>query len=403
MECAPCSPPSTTGKHESGKDSALIYLDNNATTPLHPRVLDSMMPFLRDCWANPSSPYRFGHQARDAMEKARERIAKRVGCKTTELVFCSSGTESDNIAIRGVAHALSSKGGHIITSTIEHPAVLDTCKALERDGFRITRLPVNRDGLVDVAMLEASLCNETILVSVMHANNETGAIQPIEKIAAITKKRGILFHTDAVQSTGKLPLHFDGLGADLITFSGHKLHGPKGIAALFVRTGTPLAPVISGGGQERGLRAGTEHVAGIAGLAEAVDMAFEEQEPENRRIGLLRDRLEKQITASIKDTRINAVHAPRIPNTSNICFHGIDGESVVLGLDVLDICASTGSACSTGDPEPSHVLLAMGLSRREAQGAVRFSLGRDTKEDDVNTVVQALSGIVSRLRSISSL
>jgi len=380
----------------------VIYLDHNATTPLHPRAFEAMVPFLRESWGNPSSPYRFGAQARLAVEQARQRIADLSGCAPAEIVFCSGGTEADNLALRGAVLALRSKGNHVVTTSIEHHAVLNTCRALEQEGCRVTYLPVTEEGVVDMAALEGSLRDETILVTVMHANNETGVVQPVEEIAAITRRRGIVFHTDAVQSAGKLPRRIADLGADLVTFSGHKLYGPKGAAALYVRENTPLAPVTTGGPHERGLRAGTENVAGIVGFAAAAALAFENAETEGRRRRALRDRLELQVSSAVPGVKINGERAPRVPNTSSLSFRDIDGESIVLGLDVEGICASTGSACSTGDPEPSHVLLAMGLSPREAQGSIRLSLGRETSEEDVDTTVRVLASTVARLRRISS-
>ncbi len=381
----------------------MIYLDHNATTPLHPRVLEVMMPYLREQWGNPSSPYRFGHEARAAVDRARRRIAGCIGCKPDELIFCSSGTESDNLALRGVAHALSARGNHIVTTAIEHHAVLNTCKALEQAGLRVTYVPVTSEGVVDLSALDTSLCDQTILVTVMHANNETGVVQPLDEIAAITRKRGILFHTDAVQSAGKLPRRLAELGADLVTFSGHKFYGPKGASALYVRGGTALAAVTTGGAQERGLRAGTENVAGIVGLAEAVVLAFEHLETEGQRLRGLRDRLETEVQSLVPKVHINGASANRVPNTSNITFESVDGESIVLGMDLRGICVSTGSACSTGDPEPSHVLLAMGISARNAQGSVRISLGRSTQDADIDITLKALHEIVKKLRNISSL
>jgi cysteine desulfurase len=380
----------------------MIYLDHNATTPLDRRVFEAMVPFLQERWGNPSSPYRFAIQARAALEQAREQIAACLGCQPAELLFCSSGTESDNLALRGVARALRSRGNHIVTSAIEHHAVLHTCQALESEGFQMTYVPATSDGVVDVEALAASLRVETILVSVMHANNETGVIQPVEEIAAITRKRGIVFHTDAVQSAGKLPRRLAELGADLVTLSAHKLYGPKGVAALYVRAGTPLAPVTTGGAQERGLRAGTENVAGIVGFAEAVALAFEGAASEGGRLRALRDHFERKVTSAVRGVRINGARAPRMPNTSSLSFRDIDGESVVLGLDVQGICVSTGSACATGDPEPSHVLLAMGVSARDAQGTIRVSLGHATCEADIDETVRVLVETVARLREISS-
>jgi cysteine desulfurase len=380
----------------------VIYLDHNATTPLDPRVLEAMMPYFKDNWGNPSSPYRFANRAKTAVEKARQRIAECAECKPEEIVFTSSGTESDNLAVRGAAYTLRSRGNHIVTTSIEHHAVLNTCKALEAEGFRATYLPVNSTGAVDIREVEESLIPETILVSVMHANNETGTIQPIKEIADLAKQRGILFHTDAVQSTGKIPQPLCKLGADLISFSGHKFYGPKGTAALYVRENTQLAPVITGGLQERGFRAGTENVAGIVGLAHALSLAMESSDKEYTRLRELRNHLESRVCTVISGVKINGAEAPRIPNTTNLSFDSVDGESIVLGLDLHGICISTGSACSTGEPEPSHVLLAMGLSPKEAQGSIRISLGKVTQEKDIDATIHALSKTVNRLRAISS-
>jgi cysteine desulfurase len=380
----------------------VIYLDHNATTPLDPRVLEAMMPYLKEDWGNPSSPYRFANRAKTAVEEARQQIAECSGCKPEEIVFTSSGTESDNLAIRGVARAHRSRGGHIVTTAIEHHAVLNTCRALEAEGFRVTYLPVDSAGAVDIRELEKSLIPETMLVTVMHANNETGVIQPVQEIADLAKHRGILFHIDAVQTAGKIPQSLCTTGADLISFSGHKLYGPKGTAALFVREKTQLAPVLTGGLQERGLRAGTENVAGIVGLARALTLAVESSKEEEVRLEKLRNNLENRVCSIISGVSINGAEVPRIPNTTNLSFESVDGESVVLGLDLHGICISTGSACSTGEPEPSHVLLAMGLSPNQAQGSIRISLGRATWEEDIDAAVQALSETVTKLRAISS-
>jgi cysteine desulfurase len=381
----------------------VIYLDYNATTPLDYRVFDTMRPYMTRDWGNPSSPYSFGNQARIAVEKARKRVAECFGCKPVEIIFTSCGTESDNLAVRGVAHALRSRGNHIVTTAIEHHAVLNTCKALEAEGFRVTYLPVGSDGAVRIEDVEKSLCPETILISVMHANNETGVLQPVEGIATLVKKRGIVFHTDAVQTAGKIPRQLCEIGADLISVSGHKFYGPKGTAALFVREGTPLVPLLTGGSHERSLRAGTENVAGIGGFAQAMALACESSSGEYVRLQKLRDRFEVRISSAVTRVKINGVSAPRVPNTSSLSFESIDGESIVLGLDLRGIYVSTGSACSTGDPEPSHVLLAMGLSPKDAQGSIRISLGKDTREEDIDTVVDALTETVKRLRGISSI
>jgi cysteine desulfurase len=381
----------------------VIYLDYNATTPLDSRVFEAMVPYMNKYWGNPSSPYSFGNQARIAVEKARERVAWRLGCKPSEIVFTSCGTESDNFAVRGVTNALRRRGNHIVTTAIEHHAVLNTCKALEAEGFRITYLPVGSDGAVRIEDVGNSLCSETVLISVMHANNETGVLQPVEEIAALSKKRGIVFHMDAVQTAGKLPLRLCELGADLISISGHKFYGPKGTAALYIREGTPLDPLLTGGPHERSLRAGTENVAGIVGLSRALTLATESSESEYKRLQNLRDRFEAQICSAVPRVKINGASAPRVPNTSSLSFESVDGESIVLGLDLQGIYVSTGSACSTGDPEPSHVLLAMGLSPKEAQGSIRISLGKDTREEDIDTVAGVLAATVKKLRGISSI
>jgi cysteine desulfurase len=380
----------------------VIYLDYNATTPLDSRVFEAMAPYMTKHWGNPSSPYSFGNQARIAVEKARERLAECLGCKPAEVIFTSCGTESDNLAVRGVAHPLRSRGNHIVTTVIEHHAVLNTCKALEAEGYRITYIPVGSDGAVRIEDIEKSLCSETILITIMHANNETGVIQPVEEIAALAKRRGIVFHMDAVQTAGKLPCRLCELGADLISISGHKIYGPKGTAALYIHEGTPLDPLLTGGPHERSLRAGTENVAGIVGLSHAIALAAEAEESEYKRLRILRDRFEAQISSALPRVKINGASAQRVPNTSSVSFESVDGESVVLSLDLRGIYVSTGSACSTGDPEPSHVLLAMGLSPKEAQGSIRISLGKDTREEDINSVVEALTNTVKRLRGISS-
>ncbi len=380
----------------------MIYLDHNATTPLSEEALAAMEPFLREQWGNPSSPHRFGAAARAAVETARHRIASVCACRPEELIFCSSGTEANNLALRGVARALRGRGKHLITSAIEHHAVLHTCAALGLEGFDVSILPVTSDGVVDVAVLERTLRPDTTLVSVMLANNETGVVQPVAELAELAHRRGALFHTDAVQATGKLPLEFESLGVDLATISGHKVHGPKGAAALYVRAGTPLTAMTTGGAQEFGLRAGTENVAAVVGFAEALVGSAQTLQREATRVGELRDRLERAVTESLPGVWVQGGRVQRVANTSNLRFAGVDGESIVVGLDVLGICASTGSACSTGEPEPSHVLRAMGLDREEAQGAVRFSLGRGTGEGDVERTVQALRSTVARLRRISS-
>jgi len=380
----------------------VLYLDHNATTPLDSRVFEAMVPYMNRYWGNPSSPYSFGNQARIAVQKARERVAGCLGCRPDEILFTSCGTESDNLAVRGVVKALRGRGNHIVTTAIEHHAVLNTCKALEADGCRVTYLPVASDGVVRIEDVEKSLSADTVLLTVMHANNETGVLQPIEAISALAKSRGIVFHTDAVQSAGKMPRPLCEFGADLISVSGHKFYGPKGTAALYVRKGTPLDPLLTGGPHEWSLRAGTENVPGIVGFSHALALAMESAESEYKRLQALRDRLEARICAAVPRVRINGASAPRVPNTSSLSFESVDGESIVFSLDLSGIYVSTGSACSTGDPEPSHVLLAMGLAPKEAQGSIRISLGKDNREEDIETIVQALATTVNRLRGISS-
>lgn len=381
----------------------MIYLDHNATTSLEPRVLEAMLPFLRTEWGNPSSPYRFGQAARAAVDRARRRVAECLGCRPAEVLFTGGGTEADNLALRGVTRALRERGRHVVTTAIEHPAVLRTCAALEADGWRVTRVPVDARGVVDVADVERALDPETVLLSVMHANNETGVLQPVAELAELARARGVPFHADAVQTAGKLPGRLAQLGPDLLALSAHKFHGPKGVGALFVRAGTSLAPVLTGGEHEHGLRAGTENVAGVVGLEEALVLACGSAAEEAVRLGDLRDRLERALLAAVPGARVNGAGAPRVPNTANLVFPGVDGESVVVALDLRGICVSTGSACSTGDPEPSHVLLAMGLAPREAQGAVRFSLGSATRGEDIDAVVRVVVEVVQQLRAISSL
>lgn len=379
----------------------MIYLDHNATTPVLASARDAMLPFLSETWANPSSPYRGGREARAALEQARGTIASCFGCDVAELLFCSSGTEADNLAIRGVASALECKGKHIVTTVIEHHAVLNTCKALEQLGWEITRVPVGRNGVVDPEVAISSFRDDTVLVSVMHANNETGVMQPVSEIAAVARERGILVHSDAVQSIGKIALPLEQLGADLISFSAHKLYGPKGVGCLYVRSGVPLHSVITGGMQERGLRAGTENVAGIVGFSVAVSELHDSIESEAERLRKLRDCLELRLRAEIPEVSINGAGAQRVPTTTSVSFAGVDGESVVVRMDLEGICVSTGSACLTRETEPSHVLRAMGLTPREAQGTIRISIGRETREGHIDRTVRALTKTLDKLRRIS--
>jgi cysteine desulfurase len=379
-----------------------IYFDHNATTPLHPAVWEAMRPFLTDVFGNPSSLHTEGLQARDAVEEAREHVARLIGARAEEIVLTSGGTEADSLAILGGVLAQHREGGHIITSQIEHPAVLGSCLTLEAQGFHLIRLPVGSGGTIDPDDLAAVLTDDTRLVTLMHANNEVGTIQPIQACATLARARGILTHTDAVQSVGKIPTLVDDLGVDLLSLSGHKFHGPKGIGALYVRRGIALDPIMTGGPQEGGFRGGTEHVAAIVGLGAAAQLAAARMSAEMPQVAALRDRLEQGVLATIPDVLVNGATAPRLPTTTNLSFKGVDGQSLVVALDLKGIATSTGSACSSGSLEPSHVLIAMGLAEGWLQGAVRFSLGSGNTLMEVDTVLHMLPPIVARLRRHAS-
>ncbi|MGC9324160.1 MAG: cysteine desulfurase family protein [Desulfomonilia bacterium] len=381
----------------------MIYLDHNATTPIRAEVIDVMSVLQKTLFGNASSYYRIAREAKAVLEKSRAEIAWRIGAEPEEIVFTSGGTESDNTAIRGAARALKGNGRHIITSSIEHHAVLKTCQDLEMIGYRVSYLPVDSQCRVYPRDVEQAISPETILISIMHANNETGVIQPIEEIGSLARDRGIVFHTDAVQSLGKIHISVTEMKADMVSLSAHKVYGPKGIGALYIRNGTPLHPLVTGGSQEYGLRAGTENVPSIVGFSTAASLALQTMEADSTRIAALRNRLETEIANHIDGVKINGKGAHRLPNTSNMCFPGVDGESILLHLDLSEICASSGSACSTASASPSHVLLAMGLAPQEAQSTVRFSLGRETTDQDIDVTVESLIEITSRLRSISSL
>jgi cysteine desulfurase len=380
-----------------------IYFDHNATTPLCREARAAMLPFLKDAFGNPSSYHHLGRQARGALQSARRALADIFSCSPDEVVFTSGGTEANNMALRGAAGALKYKGRHIITTAVEHHSVLKTADALERDGFEVTIVPVDAQGVVDPRLVCEALRNDTILVSVMHANNETGALQPVEEIGRAVRKQGVLFHTDTVQAFGKIALGTVFDYADMVTLAAHKIYGPRGAGALLVRRGASLAPIMTGGHHEQGLRPGTENLAAIAGFAAAAQQAAAAPADEMARIAALRDRFEEHVRGTVPDIRINGCAAQRVPNTSNISFAGVESESVLLHLDLLGICASAGSACTTGETEPSHVLRAMGLSNQQAQAALRFSLGRSTTVEQVDTVADALTGIIKRLRELSSL
>ena len=379
-----------------------IYLDHNATTPPTTAVVERMTTTLREEFGNPSSVHHFGQQAKAALDEARSAVAALVGGDPSEIVFTSSGTESDNYAIRGVAEALEATGRtHLIASAIEHEAVINTLKALARRGWKTTLLGVDESGIVTLRALEDALTDDTALVSIMHANNEIGTIQPIAELARAAKARGALFHTDAVQSAGKIPIDVKALGVDLLSISAHKFYGPKGVGALWVRRGVRLQVPITGGRQERSRRAGTENVAGIVGMGVAAREARLKMAEEGVRLAALRDRLEEGILRSVPGTVVNGARTPRVPNTTNISFDRIEAESLLIALDLAGVAVSTGSACSSGTLEPSHVLKAMGLPTHRTQNSIRFSLGAANTDADIDRVIAVLPGIVEKLRSLT--
>ena len=380
-----------------------IYLDYNATTPLHPGVLEAVLPYYKSVFGNASTIYSFGQEARKAIDDAREALACLIGAEPEEIVFTSGGTEADNFALKGVASALKGKGGHIITSSIEHHAVLFACKYLEKMGKKITYLPVDRYGWLDPDRVKEAITNKTVLISITHANNEIGTIEPIAEIGKIARECGVYFHTDAVQTVGKIPIDVNELGMDLLSLSAHKFYGPKGVGALYIRKGTKIHPLIHGGEQERKRRAGTENVPGIVGLGEASKIAGKEMKQEYSHVKKLRDELENKIKDNIDYIRFNGHPTERLSNTSNVSFEFIEGESLVLNLDLKGVAASTGSACASGSLEPSHVLSAIGVPPAIAQGSIRFSLGRENKEEDIDYTVENLVEIVGRLREMSPL
>lgn len=380
-----------------------IYVDYSATTPVHPAVAEEMTRYITDNFGNPSSVHSFGRDTKKAIENAREKVALGIGAKPEEIVFTSGGTESDNIAIKGSAYANRAKGNHIITSAVEHHAVLDTCKALEKEGFRLTILPVDGHGLVSPESAARAISNETILISIMHANNEVGAIQPIQEIGKIAREKGVLFHTDAVQSMGKIPVNVDDLQVDLLSIAGHKIYGPKGTGALYIRQGARWQPVNQGGGQERGRRPGTENVAGIVALGKAVELAVMDMEREAIRLKGLRDKLIAGVMEKIPHVRLNGHPTLRLPNHANFSFEFIEGESLLLSLDMKGIAASSGSACTSGSLHASYVLLAMGIEDHIAHGSLRITLGSLNTEADIDYLLEVLPGLVERLRLISPL
>ncbi|MHC1699420.1 MAG: cysteine desulfurase NifS [Humidesulfovibrio sp.] len=379
----------------------LVYLDNNATTRVAPEVLEAMLPFFSERYGNPSSMHTFGGSVGSEMRQARESLADLLGCGTDEIIFTSCGTESDNTAIRSALTAQPEKR-HIVTTRVEHPAVLSLCKFLERSqGYRVTYLGVDADGRLDMQELTDSLTDDTAIVSIMWANNETGVIFPIERIAELTRSRGIMLHTDAVQAVGKIPMKLSETGVDMLSLSGHKLHAPKGVGALYVRRKLPYRPYLIGGHQEHGKRAGTENTTGIIALGAAARAAQAHLPGENTVVRALRDRLEDALLTSVPDSRLNGHKTERLPNTSNISFKYIEGEAILLLLDQLGIAASSGSACTSGSLEPSHVLRAMGVPFTFAHGSIRFSLSRYTTDADVDYVIKNVPGIIETLRKIS--
>jgi cysteine desulfurase len=378
-----------------------IYLDSNATTPMRPEVAAAMMPIFSEDFGNPSSIHWFGQQAKSLLDNARQQVARLINAETSEIVFLSGGTEADNLAIRGIAETQKTRGRHIITSKIEHHAVLHTCKDLEKQGWEVTWLNVSREGLVDPEDVRNAIRPDTVLITIMHANNEIGSIQPIEEIGAIAAEADVYFHSDGVQSTGKIPVDVKKLQVDMYSISAHKIHGPKGVGALYIKKGTTLKPEMTGGGHERNRRSGTENVAGIVGFGEAAKLAREKLEAETSHMRMLRDRLESGIKSRIPSIHVNAEKAPRLPNTSNIMVDFAEGEGLVISLDLKGVAVSTGSACSSGSLEPSHVLTAIGKTPDEAHGSLRFSLNAMNTVEDVDYVLEVLPGIVERLRELS--
>lgn len=380
-----------------------IYMDHSATTPVAPEVLEAMLPYFSEKFGNASSLHSFGLEAKEALEESREKVAGLLGAKPEEIIFTAGGTESDNLALKGIARKNQKSGKHIITTRVEHPAILECCRKLEKEGFEVTYLPVTNEGLVEIATLESAIRSDTILISVMHANNEVGTIQPLEEIGRLAAEKDIYLHTDAVQSVGKIPTDVNKLGVDLLSLSAHKLYGPKGVGALYIRDGTRLESIIQGGGHERGLRSGTENIAGIVGLARAAELACETQTMEAERLTRLRDRLAELVLLKVKEAWINGTMKMRLPGNLNFGFKYVEGESLLLFLDSIGISVSTGSACSSHKLEPSHVLLSLGLKPEECHGSLRITLGRSNTIEEVDYVALGIARAVERFRGISAL
>jgi len=380
-----------------------IYLDYAATTPTHPEVLKVMLPYFTDSFGNPSCLYSYGQEAREAVEQARAKVTDLIGARSSELVFTGGGTEADNFAIMGVAYANEGKGNHIITTVIDHAAVIAPCRFLAKRGFTVTYLPVDKYGLVDPNNVKKAITDKTILISVMHANNEVGTIEPITEIGKITKEAGIYFHTDAVQTVGHVPVDVNELGVDLLSMGAHRMYGPKGVGALYIRKGTKLLPFMQGGEQERWRRSGTENVPGIVGFGKAAEIARQEVSEEAERLTYLRDKLIKGLLERIDHTRLNGHPLKRLPNNVHVTIDFIEGEAILLNLDLEGICTATTSACASSSLEPSHVLLAMGFPPEQAHGSLRFTLGKWTAEEDIDRVLEVLPRIVAKLRAMSPL
>jgi len=390
-------------------ENRIIYFDHAATTRMRPEVLDAMLPYLQFSYGNPSSIYTLAQEARKAVDESRESVARILGARISEIVFTSGGTESDNAAIKGAASAMRNLGTHIITTEIEHHAVLHTCQQMEQFGFDVTYLPVDSYGMVSIDDVLDSIREDTILVSVMMANNEIGTIQPIKKIAeavklsAQEKGKTILVHTDAVQAAGSLEVNVKDLGVDMLSISAHKFHGPRGVGLLYLRRGTPFEPLIMGGGQERQNRSGTENVPGIVGLGKALELAVKDREELKNSLSAKRDRIIKGLRDEVEGMTINGHLTDRLPNNVSVSFEGVEGEPILLGLDFAGICASSGSACSSASLEPSHVLLAIGHSAELAQGTLRITLGRDNSDEDVDYLMKVLPDLIKKLRDLPSL
>lgn len=380
-----------------------VYMDNAATTALRRDVLDAMMPYLTDIYGNPSSLHYFGQEAHKAVENARHQVASALNAEDNEIVFTGCGTEADNLALKGIAEKYQSKGKHIITSSVEHHAILHTCEYLEKHGFEVTYLPVDEYGMVKAEQVRDAIRSDTILVSIMFANNEVGTIMPIKEIGAVCREKGVFFHTDAVQAVGHVAIDVKAMNIDLLSLSAHKLHGPKGVGALYIRKGIVVPPLLHGGAQERRKRAGTENVAGIVGLGKAIEIACSDIEGTSKRMCYLRDKLINGIEASIPEVKLNGHRTERLPGNVNFSIKYIEGESILLMLDINGIAASSGSACTSGSLDPSHVLLAMGMPHETAHGSLRLTLGDDTTEDDIDYVLEVLPEIVVKLRKMSPL